>query len=159
MKIFFLPMLVLSVAFVSFRTIDVAASLPLCDVLKAAIRDEPAEFANLKGALATTNDDGSKDYALKISADGWPTNEYVKAADGSTSVDIRSESTTKEKASELFNKTANQIAGCLGIKGNVIQAEGVEQLLVFTKDKTDVGLMLITSKGKTFVLVSVSRES
>ena len=136
----------------------VSSPLPLCDALNKVIAAEPSEFAALKGELSTENADGSKNYSLKITFDGWASNEYVKSTE-SASVDIQSENSTKEKAIALFTQTAKQIATCTGAKGEKIQADGIEELQVFTKGKVEIGLMRMKNEDKNFVVISISRAS
>jgi hypothetical protein len=155
MKKAILALLVLSTVIVSFRNPD-PAPISLCEAVKTIIKDEPAEFANLKTELIRTNEDGTKDYGVKFAITGWPSVEYAKS--DATSVDIRSETSTKEKANALFEATGKQIADCLGMKGKLLQAPGADRLVVFTKDKTDTAIMLVTTDGKSFVMVTISRE-
>ena len=104
-----------------------------------------------------SEEEGSKSYASKIIFDGWPNNEYVLDDDGSASVDVQSDLMTKAKATELFNQTSKQISACLNIKGTPLKVENVDEMIIFTKDKVEVGLMLITTKGKSLVLMCISR--
>jgi hypothetical protein len=133
------------------------APLPLCTALLKVIKEEPSEFATLKAGL-TSESGTSKSYNSKVIFEGWGSTEY-SFEDGAVSIDVQSLSTTKAKAQELFNSTGKQIATCLGIEGAVLQAKGVDDLLIFTRSKCDVALMLITKEGKTFVMISISKES
>ena len=157
MRSLLFPLLLLAISAISFRTANLPKStVPLCEGLNTVIKEEPTGFAMLKGDL-NSEEEGSKSYASKVIFDGWPNNEYVLDDDGSASVDVQSDLMTKAKATELFNQTSKQIATCLNIKGAPLKVEKVDQVLIFTKDKVEVGLMLITTNGKSLVLMSISR--
>jgi hypothetical protein len=158
MRKLLLPLVLLAITAFSFQTTPLSSrsAVPLCEGLNSVIKEEPTGFAMLKGEL-NSEEDGSKSYESKITFDGWPNNEYVLDDDGSASVDIQSDLMTKAKATELFNQTSKQITTCLNIKGAPLKVENIDQMLIFTKDKVDVALMQITTKGKTLVLISISR--
>ena len=156
------PLLLLAITAFSFRTANftIQSAVPLCDGLNAVIKEEPTGFAMLMGELKS-EDNGSKSYQSKVTFDGWPSNEFVLDDDGSSSVDIMSELMTTAKAKELFNQTSKMITSCLKVQPEPLKAENknlVDNVLIFTKDKVEVGLMLITNKEKkTLVLITISR--
>ena len=158
MKKIFLAFLICGLAVTQFSFTPVRTEkLPLCTALLKIMKEEPSEFLTLRAGL-TSESGTSKSYNSKVIVDGWISTAY-SFEDGAISIDVQSLSTTKEKAQELFNTTNKQIAACLGIDGAVLQAKGVDDLVIFTKSKCDVALMLITKEGKTFVMISISRES
>jgi hypothetical protein len=159
MKKIFLSLLACGLALINFSFIPGhdKAPLPLCTALLKVMKEEPSEFLTLRGGL-TSESGTSKSYNSKVVFEGWISTEYSNE-DGAISIDVQSGSITKAKAQQLFNSIGKQIAACLGITGAVLQAKGVDDLLIFTKSKCDVALMLITKEGKTFVMISISRES
>ena len=132
--------------------------LALCAALKAVIKEEPSAFETLKGTYISENTDGSKNYASKVAFEGWASSRYGTTDEG-PSIDIKSELTTKATATELFKATEKQITACLGTEGQVIKAEGIDDFLIFTKDKCDIALIMVTKDGKTYVMISVSKAS
>jgi hypothetical protein len=158
MRKLLLPLLLLAITAISFQTVKLPLrpAVPLCEGLNSVIKEEPTGFAMLKGEL-NSEEEGSKSYESKITFDGWPNNEFVLDDDGSSSVDIQSDLMTKAKAAELFNQTSKQITSCLNVKGSPLKIENIDQMLIFTKGKVEIALMQITTKGKTLVLMSISR--
>jgi hypothetical protein len=148
---------VFSIAGFSFTAVYHNPPLPLCTALLKVMKEEPSEFATLKGTVVSETAD-VKTYNSKIVFEGWVSSEYSNS-EGAISIDVQSLSTTKAKAQELFKTTAKQLAGCLEMQGVSLQAKGVDELLIFTKSKCDVALMLVTKEDKSFVMISISRES
>ena len=151
--------LVFGIILTSFREAPVlkAPPLPLCTALANVMKEEPTEFVNLKGKLISEYE-SDQNYELKFNFEGWASNEWVKS-DGAISVDITSDVISEKAAKTLFDNTSKQISTCLGLEGKELSVKGTEKLLIFTKDKNDVALMLMNKKGKYFVLMSISRES
>jgi len=160
MKKLLLVVLICSFTAIGFCNIttDLNPPLPLCAALKAVIKEQPTAFENIKGAYISENTDGSKNYASKVVFEGWASNRYGTTDDG-PSIDIKSELTTKAKATELFKTTEKQITECLGVEGLAVKAEGIDQFLIFTKDNCDVALIMVSKEGKTYVMISVSKAS
>jgi hypothetical protein len=146
-------------SFLSFGIVPLekAAPLPFCTALSKVMKEEPTEFVNLKGKLVSGEGE-NQTYDLGFEFEGWPNNEWVRS-DGAISVDITSALMTEEAAAALFETTSKKIASCLDMEGNTVPAKSIDKLTFFTKEKNDVGLMLINKKGKYLVMISISRES
>ncbi|MBP6023110.1 hypothetical protein [Ferruginibacter sp.] len=161
MKKIFISLLICVIAFTSFRKapVNTTAPLPFCAALSAVLKAEPSAFITLKGAYISENTDGTKNYASKVSFAGWPSNRYGTTDAGGASIDIKSELTTKDKATQLFTDTEKQITDCIEIKGETLVAEGIDKLMIFTKNKCDVALILVTKEEESYVMISISRAS
>lgn len=161
MKKLFISLLICVIAFTSFKKApeNTTAPLPFCAALSAVLKAEPSAFITLRGAYISENTDGTKNYASKVSFAGWPSNRYGTTDAGGASIDIKSELTTKDKATQLFADTEKQIADCTEIKGETLVAEGIDKLMIFTKNKCDVALILVAKEEESYVMISVSRAS
>ena len=161
MKKILVSLLICVVAFTSFRKAPATttAPLPFCVALAAVMKAEPSAFKTLRGTYISDNTDGTKNYTSKVSFAGWPSNRYGTTDAGGVNIDIKSELTTKDKATQLFADTEKQITDCIEIKGETLVAEGIDKLMIFTKNKCDVALILVAKEEESYVMISISRAS
>ena len=161
MKKLLISLLICVVVFTSFTKapVNTIAPLPFCAALSAVLKAEPASFKTLRGTYISDNTDGTKNYSSKVSFAGWPSNRYGTTDAGSVNIDIKSELTTKDKATQLFADTEKQITDCTEIKGETLVADGIDKLMIFTKNKCDVALILVAKEEESYVMISISRAS
>ena len=156
MKFLSLSLLVLLVFSLSFTTIkEEPKPLPLCTAIKKILADEKAAYASFKGESVDKNDDGSENFKLKIALDGWNNHAWVSNDKGGGYVEVFKEHATKAKAIAQYNTVSAQLQTCLGVKGENLQQEGIEKLLVFKKGKSEITLIVTTSSDKAISILTI----
>ena len=157
MKLLSFPLLILSLFSLSFTTIheEKPTPLPTCAAIKKILADEGAAYTSFKGEAADKNDDGSENFTLKIALDGWSNHAWVSNEKGGGYVEIYKEHATKAKAIAQYNAVASQLQTCLGVKGESLQQEGIEKLLVFKKGKSEITLIVTTTSDKAIAILTV----
>jgi hypothetical protein len=157
MKLLSFPLLVLSLFSLSFTTIneEKPTQLSTCAAIKKILADEGAAYASFKGKALDKNDDGSENFTLKITLDGWSSHSYVTNDKGGGYVEVYKEHATKAKAIAQYNAVAAQLQTCLGVKGENLQQEGIEKLSVFKKGKSEITLIVTTTSDKAIAILTI----
>ena len=158
MKNLLLPVLLMAFTCLSFRsaTGNLSSSLPLCAAINKALADEDAEYNSLQGEVLDKNDDGSENFTLKITFDGFSSNQYVKGKDGGY-VELYNEHPTKAKAIAQYNAVVKQLETCLAVKGETIQHESLDRLHVITKGKSEIGIVVTSTETKSILMLTIEK--
>lgn len=155
MKIISQSFFLLLFAFVSVAALAQSKPVPLCIGIKKILSDEAAAYTKYKGEAIDKNDDGSENFALNISLEGWGSHAWVSNEKGGGYVEVYKEHTTKAKAIAHYNTVSAQFKTCLGVEGETIKQEGIEKLTIFKKGKSEISLMVTVTPTKAISILTI----
>ncbi|HEX7903502.1 MAG TPA: hypothetical protein VF487_06460 [Chitinophagaceae bacterium] len=158
MKSLLVPVLFVAFTCLSFRstTENSLSPLPLCTAMNKALADEEAGYSSLQGEALDKNDDSSENFTLKITFDGFSSNQYVIGKDGGY-VELYNEHPTKEKAIAQYNAVVKQLETCLAVKGETIKHESLDRLHVITKGKSEIGIVVASTETKSILILTIEK--